>query len=270
MREATAARGSSRLASAALLVAVAGCGTDSDSRRRRRGHAGCGGFIPPDIPMQESLGEMEGQVNILAWPGYAEDGSTDQTVDWVTPFEEADRLPGQRQVLRHLRRGGPADEDRRVRRGLGLRDASLRLIAAGDAAPVNTDLLTNYADIVAFLKDRDWNSVDGQMYGVPHGWGANLLMYNTEAVSPAPTSWRAVFDDASAVRRQGDGVRLADLHRRRRAVPDEHPAGPRDREPLRARRGPAGRGGGPAQGAAGERLGVLVGLPQGDPGLQDR
>ena len=29
------------------------------------------------------------QVNILAWPGYAEDGSTDPTVDWVTPFEKA-------------------------------------------------------------------------------------------------------------------------------------------------------------------------------------
>ncbi len=49
-----------------------------------------------------------------------------------------------------------------------------------------------------FLKDRAWNSVDGQMYGVPHGYGANLLMYNTDEVNPAPTSWSAVFDDASA------------------------------------------------------------------------
>jgi putative spermidine/putrescine transport system substrate-binding protein len=49
-----------------------------------------------------------------------------------------------------------------------------------------------------FLKDRDWNSVDGQMYGVPHGYGANLLMYNTDEVSPAPTSWSAVFDDAAS------------------------------------------------------------------------
>ena len=36
------------------------------------------------------------------------------------------------------------------------------------------------------------------MYGVPHGWGANLLMYNTDEVEPAPTSWSAVFDDASS------------------------------------------------------------------------
>ena len=36
----------------------------------------------------EELGEMEGQVSILAWPGYVEDGSNDPEVDWVTPFVE--------------------------------------------------------------------------------------------------------------------------------------------------------------------------------------
>jgi putative spermidine/putrescine transport system substrate-binding protein len=77
-------------------------------------------------------------------------------------------------------------------------DATLRMIAAGDVAPVNTDLIPNYADEWDFLKDRPWNSVNGQMYGVPHGYGANLLMYNTEVVQPAPTSWGAVFDDAAA------------------------------------------------------------------------
>jgi spermidine/putrescine-binding protein len=29
-----------------------------------------------------------GQLNIIAWAGYAEDGSNDKTVDWVTPFEK--------------------------------------------------------------------------------------------------------------------------------------------------------------------------------------
>ncbi|GAA1674004.1 hypothetical protein MMUR_14140 [Mycolicibacterium murale] len=38
--------------------------------------------------------------------------------------------------------------------------------------------------------------MDGQMYGVPHGWGANLLMYNADAVTPAPDSWSAVFPGA--------------------------------------------------------------------------
>ncbi len=47
-----------------------------------------GGFTAPDVPMAEELGDTEGSLSVLAWPGYAEDGSTDKTVDWVTPFEQ--------------------------------------------------------------------------------------------------------------------------------------------------------------------------------------
>src|SRR6185503_14921802 len=36
-----------------------------------------------------------------------------------------------------------------------------------------------------------------QMYGIPHGWGANLLMWNTKVATPAPTSWGAVFEKSS-------------------------------------------------------------------------
>ena len=41
-------------------------------------------------------------------------------------------------------------------------DATLRLIAAGDVAPVNTELIENYADVYDGLKDQKHNSVDGQ------------------------------------------------------------------------------------------------------------
>ena len=34
------------------------------------------------------LGAGEGALNMIAWAGYAEDGSTDPKVDWVTPFEK--------------------------------------------------------------------------------------------------------------------------------------------------------------------------------------
>jgi putative spermidine/putrescine transport system substrate-binding protein len=30
---------------------------------------------------------LEGQVDIVAWPGYIERGETDKAYDWVTPFE---------------------------------------------------------------------------------------------------------------------------------------------------------------------------------------
>src|SRR3954467_11048711 len=157
------------LAGAVLLLGVAACGPDSGGGgdKGSEGTPGAKGFTPPDVPMQESLGDMEGQVNILAWPGYAEDGSTDKSVDWVTPFERESGCQA------HVKYFGTSDEAVQLMKTgeydvvSASGDATLRLIAAGDVAPVNTDLLTNYADIASFLKDQPFNSVDGQMYGVP-------------------------------------------------------------------------------------------------------
>lgn len=185
------------LGAAAALTLVAGCGTQGgDSSASPEGTPGASGFTPPEVPMATEIGEGEGEVDILAWPGYAEDGSTDKATDWVTPFEEKTGCEA------NVKYFGTSDEAFTLMQSgeydvvSASGDASLRLIASGAVAPVNTDLLDNYADIAPFLKDRDWNSAGGQMYGVPHGWGANLLMYRTDMVDPAPTSWSAVFDDA--------------------------------------------------------------------------
>ena len=59
-------------------------------------------------------------------------------------------------------------------------DATLRLIAKGDVAPVNFDLIPNYADVFEGLKDQSYNTVDGVGYGVPHGRGPNLMVWNNE------------------------------------------------------------------------------------------
>jgi putative spermidine/putrescine transport system substrate-binding protein len=179
----------------AALALVAGCGTQGSSSTGTSPQAG--GFTPPSVPMQQSMGKTEGSVNILAWPGYAEDGSNYKSVNWVTPFEQ------QTGCKANVKYFATSDEavslmktgDYDVVSASG--DASLRLIASGDVAPVNTALIKDYDQIEPFLKNRAWNSVNGQMYGVPHGWGANLLMYRTDLVSPAPTSWGAVFDQSS-------------------------------------------------------------------------
>lgn len=169
------------IASVALLTA---CGTSS-------GGTGTGEEVT-------ELGDFEGSVSILAWPGYVEDGSNDPAVDWVSAFEEqtgcevTSKTYGTSDEAFSLMKTGDYD----VVAASG--DASLRLVAAGDVAPVNTDLLKNYDGIFDFLKMQSWNSVDGVAYGIPHGYGANLLMYNTDVFPDGLTSWSAVFDDASA------------------------------------------------------------------------
>ena len=76
-------------------------------------------------------------------------------------------------------------------------NATLRLMAGGTVAPINVNLLTNYPDINPSLKDQPYNTYNGVHYGVPHGWGANLLMWRTDIVKPAPDSWGVVFDPNS-------------------------------------------------------------------------
>jgi len=161
--------------------------------------SGCGGSSSstsgvPKVDMMKSLGKGEGQVNIVAWAGYVENGSTDPKVDWVTDFEKSTGCKV------NVKNGATSDDmvalmktgEYDVVSASG--DASLRLIYGGDVAPVNTKLIPNYADIFDNLKMQPWNSVDGVAYGVPHGRGANLLAYRTDIVKPAPTSWGSVFD----------------------------------------------------------------------------
>jgi putative spermidine/putrescine transport system substrate-binding protein len=168
-------------------LTAAGCGDDDD------GGGGGGGGGAEDQGLTK-VGKGEGQVNLIAWAGYVEDGSTDPKVDWVSDFEK------QTGCQVNVKVGNTSDEMVTLMRtgqydGVSASgDATLRLIAAGDVAPINTDLVKNYADVYDALKNQPHNSVDGQMYGIPHGRGANLLMWRSDKVSPAPDSWGAVFD----------------------------------------------------------------------------
>jgi putative spermidine/putrescine transport system substrate-binding protein len=176
------------LVSAVLLV-LAACGGDEDG--------GTGGEGAPKATVLAQLGEGEGRVDLVAWAGYVEDGSTDPKVDWVTPFEKQTgcnvnvTIGNTSDEMVTLMKSGKYD-------GVSASgDATLRLISAGDVSPVNTNLVPNYKDVYEALKNKPHNTVDGVNYGIPHGRGANLLMWRTDVVKQAPDSWGLVFDPNS-------------------------------------------------------------------------
>jgi putative spermidine/putrescine transport system substrate-binding protein len=142
----------------------------------------------PNLP--QSIGDGEGALNLVAWAGYVEE-------DWVAPFEAETGC----QVNATL--GNTSDEMVTLMKsgnydGVSASgDATNRLIAAGDVSPVNLSLIENYANVFEGLKNKPHNTVDGVAYGVPHGRGANLLMWRTDVVDPAPDSWVVVFDPDS-------------------------------------------------------------------------
>jgi len=182
------------IAVTSALALLVGCGGDDESSS----DSGSSGVKAPEGQKALSeLGDGEGQVNLVAWAGYVEDGSTDPKVDWVSDFEKETgcqvnvKIGNTSDEMVTLMRSGQYD-------GVSASgDATLRLIAGGDVAPVNTDLIPNYADVFESLKNQPWNTVDGKPYGIPHGRGANLLMWRTDKVKPAPDSWGAVFDPNS-------------------------------------------------------------------------
>jgi putative spermidine/putrescine transport system substrate-binding protein len=165
-----------------LAVVAAGCGGDDDGGGGDWQVEGLGASLEE---IQANARE-EGQVNIVQWPQYA---------TLVDEFEAAtgcqvstkDASTGDDMIS--LIQSGEYD-------GVSASGhTSVRLMAAGDVAPVNSDLLPNYADVSEGIKLKSYNSLDGEPYGAPHGRGPNLLAFRTDDVTPAPDSWSVVWDE---------------------------------------------------------------------------
>ena len=145
--------------------------------------------------MKKELGKGEGQVNIVAWAGYIENGATDKAYDWVTDFEKATSCKV------NVKTAGTSDEMVALMNEGGFDlvtasgDASLRLIAGKRVQPINTDLIPSWKTVDERLQNSPWHTVDGVHYGTPYQWGANVLAYNTNVFKEAPKSWAVVFEE---------------------------------------------------------------------------
>jgi putative spermidine/putrescine transport system substrate-binding protein len=135
------------------------------------------------------IGPGEGQLNLVDWEGYAEP-------QWVKPFEKATGCQvnakdagSSDEMVSLMRQGGGNQYDLVSASG----DASLRLIYGKDVAPVNVNLIPGYKDFIPQLKSPSHNTINGVHYGISLQWGPNTLLYNTQKVKPAPTSWSAIY-----------------------------------------------------------------------------
>ena len=150
--------------------------------------------VGPAVAQVAALGAGEGQLDIVAWPGYIERGTSDKAYDWVTKFEAAT------QCKVNVKTANTSDEMVSLMNEGGFDlvtasgDASLRLVAGKRVQPINTDLIPSWSKVDPRLKDGPWFTVGGVHYGVPYQWGPNVLMYNTDVFKTAPTSWNVVFE----------------------------------------------------------------------------
>jgi putative spermidine/putrescine transport system substrate-binding protein len=166
----------------AVAVIAASCG-------------GGGGGGGSELPT--TIGDGEGQVNIVAWAGYIERGDTDPAFDWVTSFEEETGCKV------NVKTAGTSDEMVALMTGsteydlvTASGDSSMRLIAGGTVQEINIDLIDAWDTVDPRLQNAPWHTVDGKHYGVPYEWGANVLAYNTDVFGDSPPdSWSVVFEE---------------------------------------------------------------------------
>ena len=140
------------------------------------------------------LGESEANLNVLVWPGYAEDGSIDPVIDWVTPFEKftgcdvsVRTFNTSEEAIQLMQEGGYDVIS-------ASSDVSFNFIETKIVQAINTDLLENYPDLFEDLKFKPWNVVDEQTFGIVSGRGAQLLTSNVGKALNSTNTWQSVFD----------------------------------------------------------------------------
>src|SRR4051812_15486594 len=125
------------LGAALLALALIGAACGGGDNGGSAGGSGSG-----ELPTK--IGSGGGPLNLIAWIGSVEDGSNDKNFDWITPFEDATGCQVKSKIadssdemVTLMRQGGGTVYDGVSASG----DASNRLIAAGDVAEINTDLI---------------------------------------------------------------------------------------------------------------------------------
>jgi putative spermidine/putrescine transport system substrate-binding protein len=195
----TPARAVSRSIKTGLLLAgaaviAAGCGSSGGgSQAGGSGTAtGTSGLTVPTahLPVPQKIGQGEGQLNLIAWEGYLNNL-------WVKPFEKqtgcqvnAKYAGSSDEMVALMNNGGGGQYDMVSSSG----DADLRILYAGDARPVNINLIPSWKDFFPAFKSPPFNTINGVHYGVSLQWGPNVLMYNKKHFSAPPTSWSIIYD----------------------------------------------------------------------------
>jgi putative spermidine/putrescine transport system substrate-binding protein len=138
----------------------------------------------------QKIGKGEGKLNLIAWAGYLQP-------QWVKPFEQqtgcqvnAKYANTSDEMVALMKNGGGGQYDMVSSSG----DADLRILYAGDARPVNINLIPSWKNFFPAFQSPAFNTVNGVHYGVSLQWGPNVLMYSKKAFPTAPTSWSVIYD----------------------------------------------------------------------------
>ncbi len=160
--------------------------------RRRFVSTGAAGIAMAAGAVRRATADTQ-ELRLLVWEGYADD-------EWVKEFESENNakvsvvyLTSDDEMWTKLKGSNGQDYD-----VFSVNTGDLKkFIDAGLTTPYDLSKLPNRDNQLDSFKDL--NAVptvkrDGQVYGIPLAWGSIGLIYDTEKVKPAPTSWSVLWD----------------------------------------------------------------------------
>ena len=219
---------------AAACAAVTACGGSSAAARAAR-RAPAPARRPPgqtvptaNLPVLQKIGKGEGKLNLIAWEGYLQP-------EWVKPFEQqtgcqvnAKYAGSSDEMVALMKNGGGGQYDMVSSSG----DADLRILYAGDAQPVNINLIPSWKDFFPAFQSPAFNTINGVHYGVSLQWGPNVADVQHQGLPDRPD----VVERHLQPEVQGPGhrSRQPDPDRGRRPVPEERQAVAGHHRPVRA------------------------------------
>lgn len=152
------------------------------------------------LGLTTALGPMVGRSPALAqsndltmiiWEGYTSDS-------FAKPWEEANDAKIQATFA------GTGDEMFAAMQGSGgttydmvsaSSDLPQRLYDAGLLMEIDSSKLSNYPDLYEQFQKPPYITFEDKLYGVNFAWGPTILLYNTDKIAEAPTSWNALVDE---------------------------------------------------------------------------
>jgi putative spermidine/putrescine transport system substrate-binding protein/spermidine/putrescine transport system substrate-binding protein len=130
-------------------------------------------------------------LTMIIWEGYTSDSFT-------KPWEEANDAKVESTFA------GTGDEMFAAMQGSGgstydmvsaSSDLPQRLYDAKLLMEIDPSKLSNYPDLYEQFQKPPYITFDDKLYGVNFAWGPTILLYNTDQISEAPTSWNALLDE---------------------------------------------------------------------------
>lgn len=143
---------------------------------------------------------IEQRLDLVAFPGYAEAGGDDPRVNWVTPFVQQTGCKVHVRTVRSSTELLDTVANGRYDGVAAFGDVTQVLTGGHEVQPIDLTRVPNYARVYPALKRLPQNVEAGEVIGIPHGRGPELLLWRTDVVRPAPRRWDVLYDHRYAGR----------------------------------------------------------------------